>query len=452
MKENPLDPGYEVVVKCPETFKNSRIKNSCELPEQANENFLPFVQGRDGRSYRNQFCAECNGVFEFKQWNTTLRCSPNETMNFVKRKIKANNYKFTNEKRQLIRESCVIDLAPPFAVNGAWCTIVTECLDKENADYLKCKLYKLQIYSSFFPEIFKNPHCARCSGVHPFLLSALPVFTRGDRIHSGLGVLFDFTKSSQIYGLKEITTEHTCKMGEVYDYQLKACRKKRILKTPVFKNGTNWTCAYSNETFPNSSEYITIYHNLSIYVPAHEKTYKQGEYLWHNGNVTVCGDLTVSYLKTSIEKLENLYTKAEFYITVVGLSLSVLALLAVIVTYFLFFELRSKLPGKIVINLSIALMLAQLVFLCDMFADVTGDGCVAIAVLLQFLYLAAFCWMNAMAFDVSRTFAGKSKLGNIEEKYFNVYDVLQVAKFEVFTSFIVQFSCVVFQLIELSSI
>ena len=125
--------------------------------------------------------------------------------------------------------------------------------------------------------------------------------------------------------------------------------------------------------------------------------------------ITVCGNLTVSYLKYTMERLEKLYTKAEFYITVVGLTLSIVSLCAVIVTYFLFVELRSKLPGKIVINLSIALMFAQIVFMFDLFRDIKGDGCVSIAVILQFLFLSAFCWMNVMAFDVSRTFAGKSK-------------------------------------------
>jgi hypothetical protein len=457
------------VIKCPETFQNLRLKNACETPEQDNENVLPFVQGRDGRTYRNQFCAECNGVSEFERWTTTLNCS-NEKVMFVKKKVMSNNYNFTNEERKLIRETCEIELAPPFGTKGTLCRMVTECENNKSADYWPCKLYKQQLYSIMIPfKAYKNPHCARCSGAYLFLLKGSEMYFRGPPKKSSLSILFDFTKSSQIYGLKEVTTQHTCKPGEIYDYQLKACRQKRILKIPVSKrilkssvshNWTScaysnetfpnssehiiihnnqsiyvaahqkmykpgeylwhlgniticgnliWTCAYSNETFPNSSEHIIIYNNQSIYVPAHQKMYNPREYLWHLGNTTVCGNLTVSYFKSTMEKLGKLYTKAEFYITVIGLSLSILALLAVIFTYFLFSELRSKLPGKIVINLAIALMLAQLVFLFDMFQDVEGKGCVAIAVLLQFLYLAAFCWMNVMAFDVSRTFAGKSK-------------------------------------------
>ena len=399
------DTGYEVVTKCPETFKNLRIKSSCEMPEEANENVLPFVQGIDGRSYRNQFCAECNGVSDIKRWNTTLKCS-NETMDLVERRVQVNNYKFTKEERRQIRETCIITMAPPFGVKGTSCKIVTECLDKKNSDYWKCQLYKRQVYSLSKPfYVYKNPHCANCLLTFIGAVSTYNPFSKTEGKHSSLGVLFDFSQSSRIYGLKEITTEETCKPGKIYDHQLKACRTRRISNTLILGN---WSCSYSNETFPNSSYYITIYRNRSIYVIAHNKMYKPDEYLWQEGNITVCGNLSVKYLKTTMEKLESLYTKAEFYITVIGLSLSVLALLAVIATYFLFSELRSKLPGKIVINLSVALMLAQTVFLYDMFTDVKGRGCVALAVLLQFLYLAAFCWMNVMAFDVSRTFAGKS--------------------------------------------
>ena len=382
------------------------------MAENTSENVLPFVQGVDGRSYRNQFCAECNGVSDFQRWRTGLQCS-NETMMLVKRRVKGNNYKFTKRERQQIRESCVIDMAPPLGAQGTRCKILTECLDRENANYLKCKLYKLQIYDMSNPSIvYKNPHCASCNvKLQYFGLLIARKFSEVDgKPNPSLGILFDFTQSSRIYGLKEVTTEERCKPGEIYDLQLKVCRKKRILrpsnKTQAFKN---WTCSYSNETFPNSSYYITIYANRSIYVPAHDKIYQPEEYFWQDGNVTVCGNFSVKFLKTTMEKLASLHTEAEFYITVIGLSLSLLALLAVLVTYFLFSELRSKLPGKIVINLSIALMLAQLVFLYDMFEDVKGKDCAAIAVLLQFLYLAAFCWMNIMAFDVSRTFAGKSK-------------------------------------------
>ena len=399
--------GYEIVTNCPLTFQNLRIKNACENPEEDNENVLPLVAGNDGRSYKNQFCAECHGISEFQRWNTTLNCENETIKRLVESRIQTKNYKFTTNERKEIRENCVVQMDPPYKVKGTRCNIVSECENKASKDFLKCKLYKQLIFNMFQPTMpTKNPHCARCSGTPLFYFSAMNFFGGTEGKKQSLGILFDFTKSSQIYGLKEITTEEKCNTNEVYDFQLKACRTKRIQKIEEFKN---WTCAYANETFPNSSRYITVYRNLSIFVVSHQKIYNEGEYLWHQGNLTVCGNFTVTYFKTSMKKLDELHSDAEFYLTMVGLTLSILALLTVIFTYFLFSELRSKLPGKIVINLSISLMLAQLVFLFDMSQDVNGIACKFIAVILQFLYLAAFCWMNVMAFDVSRTFAGKSK-------------------------------------------
>ena len=356
-------------------------------------------------TYMNQHCAECHEILEYQRWDTRLSCS-NETLVVVQERLKEKQLVFTSEERRLIRDTCVVQMRPPFGLKTSRCRMVKECTNRESPDYLKCRVYKEQIYSMVPVQTYKNPHCARCSGALLIMLSAFNSIA-GGKGDPSLGLLFDFTKNSKIFGLKEVQVEQECKPGEIYDLQLKTCRKKRIFKdSTVLKN---WTCAFANETFPNSTAYITVHKNLSIYVPSHEKMYKPSEYLWHDGNVTVCGNLSARFLRTSMQNLPKLYSRAEYLITVIGLTLSILALLVVIITYCLFPELRSKLPGKIVINLSVALMLAQLVFLCDMFEDVTGDACTAIAVLLQFLLLAAFCWMNVMAFDVSRTFAGKSK-------------------------------------------
>ena len=398
--------GYEIVVKCPTAFRNTRIKTACEAADKQYDNVLPFVQGSDGKSYRNQFCAECNRVPEFRRWSTNISCDNETMLTIIKNRIKANDYKFTKSERKIIRETCALLVSPPLGAKATACRMTKECSNNKSQHYLNCRLYKLQMHTAFFvPKIYKNPHCVTCNGLF------MGFFSLDEAVHQGtapssLGVFFDFTKSSEIYGLEEVAIEQECKTGEIYDHQLKVCRKKRISNSTKLQN---WTCTYSKETFPNSSHYLTVYNNLSVFVLSHNKVYKPGEYLWHDGNITVCGNLTVSYLKYTMERLGKLYTKAEFYITVVGLTLSIVSLCAVIVTYFLFVELRSKLPGKIVINLSIALMFAQIVFMFDLFRDIKGDGCVSIAVILQFLFLSAFCWMNVMAFDVSRTFAGKSK-------------------------------------------
>ena len=93
-------------------------------------------------------------------------------------------------------------------------------------------------------------------------------------------------------------------------------------------------------------------------------------------------------------------------LTSIGCIVSMISLVLLLITYILFPELRN-LPGKIIINLAISLLLCQSVF----FSAVKNDdpnSCYAVAVLLHFFVLSSFMWMNVMAFDVHRTFTNAS--------------------------------------------
>ena len=87
----------------------------------------------------------------------------------------------------------------------------------------------------------------------------------------------------------------------------------------------------------------------------------------------------------------------------VGLSLSVVCLLLVLVTYFLFKELRT-LPGVNLTNLSFSLLIAQLLYFA---AGATRNRlvCTSVAVLLHYFNLASFMWMSIIAFDTYLTFS-----------------------------------------------
>ncbi|XP_068755912.1 adhesion G protein-coupled receptor E5-like [Montipora capricornis] len=92
------------------------------------------------------------------------------------------------------------------------------------------------------------------------------------------------------------------------------------------------------------------------------------------------------------------------------------SLLLLLATYALFSELR-YLPGRIIINLSLSLLLYQGVFLSAMKTS-SREQCQVIAVLLHYFVLCSFTWMNAMAYDVHKTFTssdgghGSSRQGN----------------------------------------
>ncbi|XP_038062914.1 uncharacterized protein LOC119733403 isoform X2 [Patiria miniata] len=85
------------------------------------------------------------------------------------------------------------------------------------------------------------------------------------------------------------------------------------------------------------------------------------------------------------------------YVSYVGTCCSVLGLILALVTYGVFPSLRNT-PGKIVMNLMGALLMAQL-FL--MFTDPKSWFCVLRALMLHFCWLSVFFWMNVLSCDLA---------------------------------------------------
>lgn len=55
-------------------------------------------------------------------------------------------------------------------------------------------------------------------------------------------------------------------------------------------------------------------------------------------------------------------------------------------------------------NLIVAQLCSMTMYLFVAGAELYDDACTAVAVMLHFLFLSAFCWNNVIAFDVWRTF------------------------------------------------
>ena len=96
------------------------------------------------------------------------------------------------------------------------------------------------------------------------------------------------------------------------------------------------------------------------------------------------------------------------YLTVIGLSLSIMCLLAVVMTYIRFKTLRTV-PGLVLLSLSISLLAYQSTLLVSSFVTLRTAGCKTVAILLHFMILNSFAWMTAMSYDVSKTFSQNGK-------------------------------------------
>ena len=152
-----------------------------------------------------------------------------------------------------------------------------------------------------------------------------------------------------------------------------------------------FTAIITPSDFSSSSEEETI-HLLSFNV-----TLQRDEYiLYTDGTAQVC-----SYPPPT--STESQRSALDITAAVCG-WLSVLALIATLITYMLFASLRN-LAGKAVINLVIALLFAYIGLLLAGLFQISATACAAWATVTHFFWIAAFTWMMLFAFNIARTFS-----------------------------------------------
>ena len=139
--------------------------------------------------------------------------------------------------------------------------------------------------------------------------------------------------------------------------------------------------------------------NGSVYRIASGEFFEPGRFQLINGTVWVC----VNFSSSLPEESWTNGNMALEVLTYVGLSVSIFSFVLVLVTYSLFKELRT-LPGINLINLSLAHLLADLVFLST--ATVLPElACTIVAILLHYLFLVSFMWMSIIALETWRAFS-----------------------------------------------
>ncbi|XP_033108333.1 uncharacterized protein LOC117109942 [Anneissia japonica] len=148
-----------------------------------------------------------------------------------------------------------------------------------------------------------------------------------------------------------------------------------------------------------------VKHNNNNKTLVHEATGKMfpiSEYsLTTKGSVLVC-----SFFSQTAETNATIlfvYSGSLLAVNMTGVILSLIGLFFTFVIRCVFDELRTH-SGKIIMNLSLALFIAQLLTLVQ--GHFVGDSkaCTAVAAVLHYIWLVAFLWMNSMAIDLFRVF------------------------------------------------
>ncbi|KAK3729995.1 hypothetical protein QZH41_000952 [Actinostola sp. cb2023] len=161
----------------------------------------------------------------------------------------------------------------------------------------------------------------------------------------------------------------------------------------------------------NNTEY-TMLDNGSVYVNSIGEVLDKNEYDIIQGSIWICASFGNTF-SMFYEKNNNSFTYS--LLTFVCMLISIIALVFVLVTYSLFTELRTP-PGINLMNLSISILLAQLLWILGSGQTDTPIACTVIAVLLHYFFLVSFVWTSIIAFDTWRAFTVKGRRSLADSK------------------------------------
>ncbi|XP_076028626.1 uncharacterized protein LOC143017726 [Oratosquilla oratoria] len=132
--------------------------------------------------------------------------------------------------------------------------------------------------------------------------------------------------------------------------------------------------------------------NNTIFVEKYRRTYKPDEYETHQDGILVCAP------ELQVDK----FSATMAWVTIVGLSISSVCIVLHLLAFVVVPELRN-LSGKNLASLCVALLTAYVAFILGQFGEPGKPECFVLAAVMYYFFLASFCWMNVMAFDIWRT-------------------------------------------------
>lgn len=417
-----------VVQKCPQNT-NKNIRQLCE--EKSEDNLIlntPVTGEKSGLLYKNMYCAMCNREY-YEYWTPGLECGWRRryTGNISIPELKGNT-------------NCQIRYHPPKNARTRQCFTVTDnCgADKSND---ACATGNFSLV--FGQAIHRNTECAMCNGESTQNLTCIAAtehFAKTSlkrfNINYSYRLLIDINTNTETRtSARKGRIEHEdnenhatkCRVNEIFDPFNEVCRKiycelpyvlnnskcfipesevlARRHKTKInfdpMKDKKHLSCP---KTKLNQSEYQIINETGKIYILAIKQILDKEQFYLEGQFAFVC----INYTKTSLggPAIENLlhYSSAEKYLSFIGIILSIVALLIGLIIYIRFKQLRN-IPGKNLMCLMVALCLGQVLFLSAPSLEEQSGFCTAVALLVHYLFLSSFFWMNLMAFDICFTFS-----------------------------------------------
>ena len=227
----PTYIGYTAWKACPQNWTKKSVRQKCQEEDQSDLlRNLPVFDFNSLTTYRNIFCALCNGAVNAGYWTLQLEC---------KKWFNVTNFNFTSERDFLSNYNCSIEKSPrDFLLRFSQRCIpqFQDCYSisqEKNESYCQteCLRYAFPVCLDNGRVRFRNPQCGLCNGFGPSDLEC--DCTSGSTPGSpSLSILFDFTSTSVSVEVKDsqesdmhfVEQFWSCSSDEVYDPYTGSCK------------------------------------------------------------------------------------------------------------------------------------------------------------------------------------------------------------------------------------
>ena len=226
--------GIWMIANCSRNWPLDETRTRCEnAPKKISfpvEDYLPVV-GKNGFTYRNKHCAECNKETRFQTWKvfvTTPVMPPKEYNLDAKLWFVLANWEYIDyigPRRDIPRRFCSQE------------TYVDSCFNTSHSAYQECLNGPVEPVTGRPRGYFKNKACALCNGETTTVPWQTPSVScrqhkpipgvRFSRVYDK-AYLVIYTRSESIYVNQEMTKN--CSEGLVYDDTSKYCREGVVTK------------------------------------------------------------------------------------------------------------------------------------------------------------------------------------------------------------------------------
>ena len=438
LRANPIN-GYIIIGTCPSSWVNNETVHACMSTNHTADPLvaLPVLDVKTNVTYANTYCAMCHNIKSRNLQYWIVRVASRLGNIVSPKNVTSRDTVWEAVPAEVIPDRCIVT---PSENSEPESEMKHLCRGYANA----IEVFEDDINSN--NKFFKNPHCAllsnpnvlvnrtvRCKvdnlGFPPKLISMLFLFSADDKDSTPL----------EIRGFRRVIFK--CKESEVYDPFQEKCvpthsdhlkRNTRNRKnTNNRRNPTNHRNTTNNRNTTNHTnttnghcrgprfppQEFLISKNKSVFILPHKKLYSNNSYILMNETLILCSNFS-RYLTIHVYPIKVTPTSKNIkprdhsltfrIITYVGFSLSIIALLFLLMTYFLFAELCTY-PGKMVMQLSCAMIAMQSVYFASDPDIVSSVVCSVMGALLHYFILAVFLWMSVIAHNTQKTFSKPSK-------------------------------------------